>query len=348
MALELLYPEQNDRTVFRNDSLITFRKVSVTVLARFYSSEGRLIGSLRNTVSREGTIPYSPDTGRMAVLASEEIAESALLEMFPVEASFTASGEELFTIPLGRAQGIDNGTVMALVAASSGIPDDPGQYEDLRSRGLLQVMDAGENESRARLLSGRLTPGGNVTAVEQSAPASIFLEYCGVMSDVKMGQGLDPEDNAWSNNARLGVHTTKWGFSFGGGINTGGLEHSSMIGVDLLSGVRLPLSSPALGLRLLAGGEIAFHMQDVRSTEILSNATDVTVGAIADVTLEYLFSDHLGIQAGVIGSISTTADSWTVQDYTGEVRDAEPDEIYYTEMKQGPVGAHIGLMYLIF
>jgi len=37
-----------------------------------------------------------------------------------------------------------------------------------------------------------------------------------------------------------------------------------------------------------------------------------------------------------------------VQEYAGNVRDAEPDEIYYSELKQGPMGIHAGLMYFIF
>ena len=35
LALEILSPEESDRTVFRNDSLITYRTVSVDVLGRF-------------------------------------------------------------------------------------------------------------------------------------------------------------------------------------------------------------------------------------------------------------------------------------------------------------------------
>ncbi|MFO8182899.1 MAG: hypothetical protein R6U39_01865, partial [Candidatus Aegiribacteria sp.] len=65
-------------------------------------------------------------------------------------------------------------------------------------------------------------------------------------------------------------------------------------------------------------------------------------------TLEYLFSDHLGLQLGVTGLYGSSAQSWTVQEYTGNVRDAEPDEIYYTSLEQGPVSAHVGVMYFIF
>lgn len=348
LALEVLYPEQTDRTVYRNDSLITFREVSVNVLGRFYTSSGNLIGSLQNSVSREEVLPYAPDPHRLAVLSARELASRSILELFPMEVTFSASDAETFTVPLGTAQGISKGTVMAVVAICSGIPDDVSTYENLRSRGLMQIMDAGQSESTARLLSGSLVSGAEVTAVEQSAPASLFLEYNGTMMDVQAGEGLPEENTVWGNNVRLGVQTAKWGFAFGGGINAGGLEHSSLIGVDLQAGTRIPVSSPALGLRLSAGGEMAFHMQDVRSDIISSNATAFSIAATADATMEYLFSGHLGVQVGVTGLLGTAAKSWTVQEYTGNVRDAEPSELYYTELKQGPVNVHAGLMYFMF
>lgn len=348
MALELLHPEVNDRTVMRQDSLVTIRVVSVEALGRFYSSTGSLIGNLRRTTTREGRLPLEPDTHRLAMQASVELADRSLLEIFPMEVTFEASGQEVFTVPMGTANGIDKGTVMAVVAVSSGIPGDPSEYERLRSRGLLQVMDTGRISSTARLLSGRLVEGGTVTAVEQSAPAIIFLEYSGATQSVERGTGLGPDEDLWANRLRLGVETAKWGFSFGGGIIAGGLEHSSLVGVDLMAGARLPLRSPSLGLRVTGGGEMAFHMQDVRSMEIISNATAISVGALADVTLEYLFSGNLGLQLGVTGQFGSSAQSWTVQEYTGNVRDAEPDEIYYTSLQQGPVSAHAGVMYFIF
>lgn len=348
MALEVLYPEVSERTVFREDSLVTVREVTVEVLGRFYSSAGNLMGSMRESVTREGRVPFNPDVNLLARLAAEDLAEGSIMEIFPMEVTFIASGEEVFTIPLGRTSGIDNGTVMAVLAVSSGIPDDPAEYERLRSRGLLQVIDAGETSSRARLLSGRLVEGGTVTAIEQSAPAALYLEYNGTLLDVERGTGLGPDESLWGSSLRLGVETARWGLSFGGGINAGGLEHSSMIGVDLLGGIRIPLSSPELGLRLMAGGEIVFHMQDVRSLELASSATAISLAGLADVSLEYLFSSHLGLQLGVSGLLGSRASSWTVQEYTGQVRDAEPDEIYYTSMKQGPVGARLGLSYFIF
>ncbi len=348
LALEMLYPEETDRTIFRNDSLITFRTVSVDVLGRFYSSTGTLIGTIRNTVIREGALPYSPDGFGLAIQSAEELASRAILELFPMEVTFTASSDEVFTIPLGRDQGIDNGTVMAVVASSYGMPDDIAEYQQLRSRGLLQVMNAGNGQSTARLLSGKLIDGGTVTAVEQSAPAILYFEYCGGMMSAEAGAGLENSDSEFSNNLRLGIETGRWGFSFGGGVTTGGLEHSSLIGIDLQAGTRIPISSPSIGLRLSAGGELAFYMQDVRSIMLSSNATAISFAGIADATMEFLFSGHLGLQFGISGIVGTSADSWTVQEYSGNVRDAEPDELYYTELKQGPVNIHAGLMYFIF
>jgi len=348
LALEMLPPEERDRTTFHNDTLVTIRTVSVDVLGRFYSSTGTLIGTLRNTVTREEVLPFTPDTYRLAIQSAQELASRAILELFPMEVTFTASGDEVFTVPLGSNNGIEKGTIMAVVASSSGIPDDITAYQQLRSRGLLQIMETGNSQSTARLLSGQLIDGGAVTAVEQSAPAVIFLEYSGSMISSEPGTGIESDNTEWSSYARLGIEMAKWGFSFGGGVTTGGLQHSSSIGVDLQAGSRIPISSPSIGLRLSAGGQIAFYMQDVRSTFLSSSATAVSVSAVADATMEYLFSGHLGLQLGVTGILGTSADSWTVQEITGHVRDAEPSEIYYTELKQGPVGIHAGLMYFIF
>jgi hypothetical protein len=350
LALEILDPAESDRTVFRNDSLITYRTVSVDVLGRFYSGAGNLIGTIKNTVEREETLPYhyTPDTYRFAIMSARELASRAILELFPIEVSFTASDSEVFTIPVGIDQGISKGTIMAVVASSAGIPDNIYEYQHLRSRGLLQIMDSQSTHSTARLLSGMLIAGGAVTAIEQSAPAILFLEYGGFAISSEPGAGLEDDAAEWSNNVRLGIETAKWGLCFGGGVTAGGLPHSSSIGIDFQFGTRIPLSSPSLGLRLTGGGELAFHMQDVRSLLLTSSATAISVAALADATMEYLFSGHLGFQLGVSGVLSTSVDSWTVQEYTGNVRDAEPDEIYYTELKQGPFGLHAGLMYFIF
>ncbi len=348
LALEILYPEEIDRTVFRNDSLIAYRTVSVDVLGRFYSGAGTLIGTIRNTVRREAVVPYSPDQYRLAVLSAEELASRAILELFPIEVAFIASDSEVFTIPFGRDQGISKGTIMAVIASSTGIPDNISEYEQLRSRGLLQIMEVRSSQSTARLISGHLIDGGSVIAIEQSVPAILYLGYSGLMTSSEPGAGLEDDNSEWSNNLRLGIETAKWGLSFGGGVTAGGLEHSSMIGIDLQVGTRIPLSSPSFGLRISAGGEMAFLMQDVRSDLLSSSATAVSVAAVADATMEYLFSGHLGFQFGVSGVLATVADSWTVREYTGNIRNAEPEELYYTELNQGPVGIHAGLTYFMF
>ena len=350
LTLEVLTPRQSDRTVLRNDSLITYRTISVEVLGRFYSSAGNLIGTISNTVEREETLPYhyTPDTYRYAILSARELASRSILEIFPIEVTFTASDSEVFTIPAGIDQGISKGTVMAVVASSTGIPEDIYGYQHLRSRGLLQIMDSRSTNSTARLLSGLLIDGGTVTAIEQSAPAILFLEYAGFVMSSEPGAGLEDDAADWSNNIRLGIETAKWGLCFGGGVTAGGLDHSSSIGIDFQFGTRIPLSSPSLGLRLTGGAEMAFHMQDVRSILLASNATAISAAAVADATMEYIFSGHLGFQLGVSGILSTSINSWTVREYTGNIRDAEPDELYYTELKQGPFGVHAGLMYFIF
>ena len=348
LALEILNPEESDRTIFRNDSLITYRTVSIDVLGRFYSGAGILIGTIKNTVEREEVLPYIPDEYRLAIMSARELASRAILELFPIEISFAASGNEVFTIPVGFDQGVSKGMVMAVVASTTGMPDNIYEYQHLRSRGLLQIMNSQSTQSTARLLSGRLIDGGTVIAIEQSAPAILYLEYGGFMMSSEPGAGLEDDAAEWSNNVRLGIETAKWGLCFGGGVTAGGLPHSSSIGIDLQFGTRIPLSSPSLGLRLSGGAEVAFHMQDVRSILLASNATAISVAAIGDATMEYLFSGHLGFQIGVSGALSTASNSWTVQEYNGNVRDAQPDEIYYTELKQGPVGVHAGLMYFIF
>ena len=348
LALEIPEAEEHDRTVYRNDSLITYRKVTVDVLGRFYTSAGTLIGTIRNTVSMEEMLPFAPDRYRLALTCAEQLAERSILELFPLEVTFIASDSQVFNIPIGREQGINSGMIMAVIATSSGIPDEISEYESLRSRGLLQISDVGNTQSTARLLSGYLANGGMVTAIEQSAPAILYIDYNLLSMQVEHGEGLEGSDSEWSNNIRLGVETGKWGLAFGGGLRAGGLEHSSSLGIDLFAGTRIPLSSPSLGLRLSGGGEVIFLMQDVRSDTLASSSNAVSVAFITDASLEYLFSSHLGIQFGISGVIGTAVDSWSVQEYSGKVRDANPDEIYYTKMEHGPYSIHAGLIYLIF
>lgn len=348
LALELLPVEDTERTIYRNDSLLTFRSVQVTVLGRFYSSSGTLIGTISQTRTAEDVLPYSPDPLQMARQAAVTMAERSILELFPLEVSFLVSGERSFTIPIGTLQGVNRGTVMSVVASSTTIPSDASGYADLRSHALLQVTGAGGSESTARLLSGHLIEGARVTAVEQSAPAVLVVGYSGGSMDVIMGSGLDEEAPSWINGVRVGVATGKWGLSFGGGISAGALERGTTLGVDLSTGFRIPVASPSLGLRLTAGVEMLFLMQDVRSDTLSSNATAVAVDGVADASLEWLFSDHLGIEMGLGAALGGSAERWTVQEYTGKIRDANPDELYYTSLRKGPLTGRLGLFYLIF
>ena len=348
LALEVLPDEQDERTVFRGDSLTTFRMVEVTVLGRFYSSAGTLLGTIRHTETREGEIPFIPDRFDLARSCAVILAERSVLELFPLEVTFVYEGGRRFSVPIGTVSGIRSGTVMSVVASSTVMPTDPDDYQELRSRGLLQIIDAGPNESSARLLSGRLVMGGSVTALEQSAPAVLTGGYVGSAVSVELGEDLDMEEPGISSGIRFAAATGRWGLSLGGGFTAGILEHASCLGVDLAAGTRIPIGSPQLGLRLTGGGEVFFLMQDVRSDTLRSDATAVVVNGRIDADLEYLFSDHLGIELGCTGILGTEAGSWTVQEYTGRIRDANPDELYYTKLRWGPVSFHAGIFYLVF
>jgi hypothetical protein len=348
LALELLPVEESDRTVFRNDSLITYRSVGVTLLGRFYSSTGTLIGTITQTRTAEDILPFSADRDLLGRQAAVDLARRSILELFPLEVTFTVSGDRLFTIPIGSIQGIDGGTIMSVVASSTALPSDPTGYANLRSHGLLQVIRSGDDSSTARLLSGKLVEGASVTAVEQSAPAVIFAGYSGGSLEAVPGSGLSDEVPAWSNGVRLGVATGKWGFSLGGGISASILERASALGVDLCAGIRMPVSSPALGLRLSGGVEMLFLLQDVRSDTLSSSATATAVNGVADAALEWLFTDHLGLEISLGAVLGASAETWTVQEYTGQIRDANPDELFYRSMRERPLTVRAGLMYMVF
>jgi len=348
LALEVLPEFQDDRTILHDDSQITFRTVEVTVLGRFYSSTGSLLGTIRHTISRESELPSTLDRLDMATECAVILAERSILELFPLEVSFVYDGAREFVIPIGTAQGVKNGTVMSAVASSTDIPDDPLDYSALRSRGLLQITEAGYDQSRARLISGRLVIGGTITALEQSAPAIISGGYCGSAVSVEMGEGLEEEEPGLSNGIRFSVATAKWGLSLGGGFSAGILEHASCLGVELNAGTRLPIGSPELGFRLTGGGEVMFLMQEVRNDSISSDATAVSFNVKADASLEYLFADHLGLELGCSGILGTEAQTWTVQEYSGNIRDADPDELYYSTFRSGPFSLHAGIFYMIF
>jgi hypothetical protein len=346
-------PLERQRTVTGGDSLTTWVTLTVDVSGRFYSSSGALIGSIRETAVAEGYVPVTPDAGNAALRASRNLAERSLLELFPIEVSFTVGAGPVYSIPEGSVAGLREGMVLSLVARSpDGIPTDPDMYEMLRSRGLLQVTGVSQATGVGRLLAGRLVEGGEVVAVEQGSPAIITLEYQAMPSPVEKveGSGDDPVDETLLMNCvNVGGATCKWGLGFGGYLSTGSANHVSSIGVRFTMGPRIPLSSPSLGLRLSAGGEATFYMQDVRNDTLSSStATSVTFGGVAEADLEWLFSDHLGFVAGATARLGTSADSWTVQDEYGYTREALPWEVYYSSIEEGIVSGRAGLYYIIY
>jgi hypothetical protein len=347
-------PLERERTVTGGDTLTTRIVLTIDVSGRFYSSSGALIGSIRETTTAEGYMPDAPDAGSAALRASRNLAERSLLELFPIEVSFTVTAGPLFEIPEGSVAGLRKGMILSLVARSpDGIPDDPSMYEMLRSRGLLQVTEVTSDAGRGRLLAGHLVNGGEVVAVEQGSPAMVSMSYhampCPVERFEDAEQAGPSEETILMNCLNIGGATCKWGFGFGGALTTGAADHISSLGVLFTAGPRIPIESPAVALRLSAGGEAAFYMQDVRNDTLSSStATSVTFGAIASADLEWLFSDHLGFSAGATGRVGSSADSWTVQDSNGYTRDALPWEVYYSSIEQGVLSARAGLFYIIY
>ena len=172
--------------------------------------------------------------------------------------------------------------------------------------------------------------------------------YYGSAYSIEMGEGLAEEEPGLSSGIRFSAATAKWGLSLGGGFTASILEYASCLGVDLNAGTRIPIGSPELGFRLTGGGEVMFLMQEVRNDSLSSDATAVSFNAKAVASLEYLFSSHLGLELGCTGILGTEAQTWTVQEYTGNIRDADPDELYYAKLRSGPVSFHAGIFYMIF
>jgi hypothetical protein len=286
----------------------------------------------------------------MAADAAERIVDRAMLDLFPAETAFEASGEAEFSLPAGTDDGMREGMFLSLVAVAPSIPSDISQYRYLRSHGLAQVTSSGSSSSTARLLSGSLVEGGAVTAIEQGSPAfvSIGWEYAPVelVQGADTGEAFDP--GQVMNRIRINVTSFRWGLCFGGALFAGAMEGLSSFGVDFQIGERLPLSAPELALRLNAGGGVDFMIQDVAADYLTSDASSVVFGGYAECGLEYLFADRLGLDASVAGYLGTDADSWTVQDEYGVNRDAQPWEVYYTEVSRKPVTIRAGAFYLIF
>lgn len=347
-------PTERERIVSSNDSLVTYKTLTVNISGRFYASSGSLIGVIRETRTSEEQLPFLPDVGRTALLAARELAERSLMELFPIEVSFTAGSGPLFEIPEGSLAGLSKGMILAVVASSrGGFPDSPESYDLLRSRGILQVTEVSPSSSRGRLLSGMIATGGEVIAIEHGNPAIISLEYhllpCEVEEYESSEQLAASERNIMVNQINIGGETCKWGLGFGGAVFAGTTDHLSSFGIRFTVGPRIPLSSPSLALRLSAGGEASFLMQDVRNDTLMSStATSVNFGGIADIDLEWLVSSHLGLSLGATGRLGSSAGKWTVQDENGYTREAENWEIYYSSFNSGVISARAGLFYMLY
>ena len=102
-----------------------------------------------------------------------------------------------------------------------------------------------------------------------------------------------------------------------------------------------------LALRLGVGFESAFLTQNTRADSISSSASTVTIAGVAGADLEWMFSNHFGIHAELMGRVGTAAEGWSVKSWTGYNRDALPGELYYAEIKQAPVSFSVGLVYMV-
>lgn len=341
--------EEPPRTSWRGDSLFESRRTTVTVSARFYTSSGDLVGTDEESAWAETEAPLVPDLDGLAAGAAARLCDGMLLRVFPVEVGFTASVGGLQDIPAGSVDGLRTGMFLSAVASASEIPVTPEGYEHLRSRGLLQVVRCDEGGSRARLLAGRLAPGGPVTAVEQGAPALLRAGWAGF--PVELEEGAEQEDFSGSGMlsfVRLGLDSYRWGLCFGGSLMAGTMENLSAVGVELRAGPRIPVAAPVLALRLTAGGMVDFLVQEVAVEYLATDASSVTAGGLAEACLEYLPASHLGLSASVGSFLGLPADSWTVQEASGQAREAGDDELYFSEVALEPFWLSAGIYYLIY
>ncbi len=348
MVLDVGAPGYDTGLIPDADSIVTTRSTSVEVSARFYTSDATLMGTLREIVRGEG---YAPSQQLLALRGVETIVARSLLEMFALELTFTVEGGPIYSLPAGTDAGIHKGMVFALVARSEGIPQSRAEYEGLHSRGILQISQASSSSSSGRLLTGSLVQGSTVTAIESSSPANVFLQYNAIPVDIVPGEGLtgdDARDGRVLNQIELGGWTSRWGLAFGGSLVSGVLPRMSTIGVRGSVGAKIPLSSPALALRLETGVETDFLIQDTRADTVSASANTVTFSASIAAGLEWLFSQHVGVQGAAAACFSSGADTWSVQDWRGYNRDALPGELYYTEVNPSVLSGRLGLFYMIF
>ena len=339
-------------TAYESDTLARYDEVSLTVAAWFYTGGGTLLGTVEETSTRIFPDGSEPSLDRMMESAARRIVSEALMSVFPVEIHFTASSGALQTIPAGSELGLRKGMALSVVASSIGFPESPEQYEMLRTHGILQVMDVEDGTSSGRLLAGTMVPGGDVIAIEQSSPVSISLSYRASPVSVTPGEELtSPEDLDESrllNSIGVDVQTCKWGLNVGGTAFFGVSSHLSTLGLCFQGGPRIPLATPDLALRLSGGVDVSFLMQEVRNVLLSSNANAITVGGVADASIEWLASDHFGLRMSAAGYLGTSVESWNVTDRYGNPRDAEPDEVYFTRLERSPLSFGAGLFYLIY
>ncbi len=350
-AIEILPEQVEDRTYYRNDSLIVERNITIELLGRFYSSNGALFGSLSEARSEREVPPVPADRRHLTLDCAEDITERALFELFPIEVNFVAVGTSPVQIPAGTEQGLFKGMVMYVIATTSEMPDTEDDYEYLRSRALLQITSIGSNESEGHLLAGDLAEGGNVVAIEHGSPADISVSYLLMKPDVLLGDSVpaDFELPEYLQKLRVSVSTAKWGLSFTGAFAFGGMEHISSLGIDFLVGSRIPLASPELALRLSCGGEMTFLLQETLNDSLTSTSAFAMTGLV-DIDLEYMFSSNLGIFLGGEGMYGILGDSWGDVENTesGRIRAVGDDELYYTKYRYNGFSVHAGLIYMIF
>jgi len=335
-----------------SDSLFTGRNTAVDVTGRFYTSEGSLLGSVRETMNpRRLHVSTTVDTENLAMQGVVLVAQRSLNEIVPYEFSFTVAGGPVYELPFGSDSGIEKGKVFSVVALSQGIPRSAEEYRQLASHGVLQITGCTANSGRGRLIAGELVEGARVTAVENSTPGILTLSYAVLSIEVVPGDNLsgdEAETSRFVNQAEFTGGTCKWGLSLAGTLFSSVVSRMSSIGIRGEIGTRLPLSSPALALRAGVGFEASYMNQNTRADSISSSANTATIAGTASVNLEWMFGSRFGLQMGCTGRLGSSADSWNVTDWRGYNRKALPGELYYAEVKQPPVSVSAGLSYMIY
>lgn len=334
------------------DSLFVSRNISVDVTGRFYTSEGSLLGSVREKKFSSSLLnSASVDLESLVLQGIVLVVERSLNEIFPYEFTFAVSGGPVYSIPIGTDNGVEKGMVFSVVALSQGIPRSSEEYRQLSSHGILQITSSTENSGQGRLIAGDLVEGARVTAVENSTPGLLALSYALLPTEVVPGDNLTGEEAETSrqiNQAEFTGGTCKWGFSLTGTLLSGVMPRMSSIGIRGEMGTRLPLSSPSLALRLGVGFEACYLTQNTRADSITASANTATIAGTASANLEWMFSSRFGLQAGGVGRLGSSADSWNVTDWRGYNRDALPGELYYAEIKQSVLSFSAGLTYMIY